>query len=125
MPATPEPFIYPIPEAQPDPEPLPDPIPEPQTGLMDITPYLGRWKGVAIATSGLILDPDKLGIDMWLTLNADGTGELIYMLSDGGSTWHVTNGQMIYNRTPLVMLEDGQMRYQTSESEYMQFKRAE
>ncbi len=120
FPATPEPVIYPVPTEQPAAEPE-----APETGLIDITPYLGHWKGGAVATSGVTIDPDRFG-GLSLTLNADGTGELIYMKrSDGGAAWRVENDQVIYNRTPLVLLEDGQLRYQTSETEYMQFMREE
>ena len=88
-----------------------------------VEPYLGTWRGVAMVTGGVSLDPAKLNIDMRLTLKADGTGELVYIIPDGGKTWTMTNGQMYYDEARLTLEENGQLRYQMNDSEYMLFER--
>ena len=86
-------------------------------------PYLGTWRGVSMVTGGVSLDPAKLNIDMRLTLKADGTGELVYIIPDGGKTWTMTNGQMYYGEARLTLEENGRLRYQMTDSEYMLFER--
>ena len=93
----------------------PEPMP------MAANAYLGTWRGTAMVVGRATLDPVRQGIDMRLTLNADGTGELTYIIPDGGKGWTLTDGQMYYDGKPLTLTGDGQLRFQVSETEYMLF----
>ncbi|MBQ7455970.1 MAG: leucine-rich repeat protein, partial [Clostridia bacterium] len=67
--------------------PAPAPVDTPELDER-CAPYVGEWHAVWIVNSSNEFDPrENWGIDIVLTLNADGTGEMDYMGSDGGSHW--------------------------------------
>ncbi len=82
---------------------------------------IGEWVGTGIVMDGKPLDPVALGIPLRLTLNADYTGELCYMVSDGGGHWSAENGEAYYEGMRLILQENGELRLCPSVESYMVF----
>ena len=118
--ASPAPTPSLAPTLPPTPTPSPTPAVDPAAAA-----YLGEWRGVSIVKSGYVLNPVDMGFALALRLSADGTGELIYGVSDGGAAWRLVNGQMIYDRWLVELTEDGRLRLNTWDTDYALFERAD
>ena len=128
----PKPISTPAPTAEPTPEPIPEYTAAPTAapvepdGIADfIAPYLGTWQGLSIEAGGMSISVSDIGVDLSLTLNADGTGELIYVEPDGGKTWAVDNGQAYYAGIPLYLRDDGRLQYGDGSPSCILFVRGE
>ena len=108
---------------------LPD---APQTvsdGLLD---YVGVWHAVYLSTGGLTGDPRTLGLQIALTLNADGTGALLFG-DETPQVWYqdeetgmVYVGESIDNADmPLTLMDGGLMQYGPKLGGYFMFSRDE
>ncbi|MBR1820711.1 MAG: hypothetical protein IJ769_03710, partial [Clostridia bacterium] len=132
--------LAPVAEPADEPEPVePEPVEEPviegfsaeAAETPDLSDYVGQWHGVWLQTGGLTGDPRaQFGLDIVLTLNEDGRGDLDYGGSDGGMTWgwdaeseNVYYGLDKDAAMPLFLLEDDFLRYGTQYSGYIVFSK--
>ena len=70
-----------------------------------------------------VIDPEATHFKVSMTLNEDGTGELVFSLPDEGGTWEVIDGRMYYKGFPLYLLDDGSMQYNDTDTMHMIFVR--
>lgn len=89
--------------------------------------YAGIWYSTWLHTGGMDGDPRSLfGLALTLTLNADGTGELDYLGSDGGGRWGADeDGTVRYwgEGTPMTFLSDGSLCWGSTLGGYILFSR--
>ncbi|MBR3762982.1 MAG: hypothetical protein IKK57_00330 [Clostridia bacterium] len=88
------------------PTPVPTLVPSPDAAR---APYCGVWELTTIATGGVSLSPASLGLQMTLTLAADG----VFLSDDGNqvteSTWQVENGVIHAGNATMTPGEDGRL----------------
>lgn len=114
-----EPTI-PLSEPKGEPQPVREPGIDPEAAV-----YIGRWKGVEIAGGEGSIDPEAVGIPLSLTLNEDGTGEFVFVSTDGGYPWTFEEGEAWYGGIPLRLQDDGTLIYNDGAVSYIVFERDE
>jgi len=89
--------------------------------------FAGTWYSTWIRNGGMDADPrTAYGFTMVLTLNADGTGEMDYLGSDGGGRWGKDEDGIVRywgEGTSLSLMEDGSLCYGSYLSGYILFSK--
>ncbi|MGN0793238.1 MAG: leucine-rich repeat protein [Aristaeellaceae bacterium] len=73
-------------------------------------PFLGVWNAQSMDISGEILPLAAMGVEMRLTLNADGTAELYDGEEAHVAVWTVAEGIAMVDGTAAALTEDGTLR---------------
>lgn len=89
---------------------LPQVTPEPQIAVTvsdSLLPYTGTWYAILLDSG--IAPMDAHGLDIVLTLNADGTG--YFSFDESSEAFHEQDGQAFYGDMPVTLREDGRLMY--------------
>lgn len=78
-------------------DPIPAPEEEPETPIpgLDVeagADYLGRWKGISMEMEGTAVSLEELGMSVELSMNEDGTAQLIMDGEGDTMLWYVEEG---------------------------------
>lgn len=96
----------PLPEAVSTPAPTPTPTPSPDEAR---APYCGEWILTTLVSGGVSFSPASFGLQMTLTLGADGS----FLSSDGtqttAATWQVDGDVIRAGNAVLTATEDGRL----------------
>ena len=99
----------------PTPEPTATPAPARPVGEAG-APFVGSWRCTQMEIEGTALDPAALGLEMLITLNADGTAEMTMDDETDYGTWYVQDGAAYLDGMALTLGEDGTLCADDGES---------
>ncbi len=75
----------------------------------DSASYVGTWAADTLEMDGEVYPVAVMGLEMYFTLNADGTAESYDGEATETGTWTIENGSVIVEGMPLAVTEEGKL----------------
>ncbi len=96
-------------KSDPMPKPTAAPTAAPAAPAGEADAYLGTWKADTLEMEGETYPVGDMGMEMYLTLNADGTATSFDGESTATDTWHLENGTVVMTDMALPMDAEGRL----------------